>query len=306
MSYSIQIKKALLTKNDSFKVWDTETLLDFDDEKHFDVSYLEFVNNEKLYNQNITKSHQASSAEHRQQARSRLAELEGVNSSSIPYPRSNIQLAEYKKEIQHLEEKLVFYQINSAKQVQYPRSSFKLLGYNNIEEKSRSHQARSAELRQQVRERLAELKGVDPGSIPYPRSNIKLTEYENEILRLEIVKQEFQEKLQLEKLAKRLKELKEENSYNSLKNHGIEDNRIILKTSYKFSNDNKEQNHIRADNLKTAVSDIDETKHCRKITTKSNVKNRKLIENTHLGNYFLYIVKEIFFFCLSNVTISNI
>src|SRR4051794_25289756 len=66
--------------------------------------------------------------------------------------------------------------------------------------KRESHQAKSAELRQQVRTRLAKLKGVDPKSILYPRSNVLLSEYNDEIKRLE-----------LEKLAKELKE-QEENS----------------------------------------------------------------------------------------------
>ncbi|GBC07790.1 hypothetical protein RclHR1_00770003 [Rhizophagus clarus] len=164
MSYSTKAKKKRLPKNDSIKDWDTETLVSFDG----------------VYSQGMS-SHQARSAELRQRVRKRLAELRGVDPNSIPYPRSNIDLTEYEKEIQYLEGKLLFCQANSAKQVHYPHSG--ILEHINLEEKS--HQARSAELRQQVRNRLAELKNVDPSSIPYPRSNIKLTEYENEIQYLE-------------------------------------------------------------------------------------------------------------------------
>ncbi|CAB4375547.1 unnamed protein product [Rhizophagus irregularis] len=285
MSYSIQIKKAILTKNDSFNDFG---YLDFDDEKYFDASYLEFDDDE-LYNQEITYSklksgsHQAKSAQIRQQVRTRLAELKGVDPNSIPYPRSNDKLSEYERKIQHLEEKLVFSQISSAKQVHYPRSSFSLLEHNDLEKKS--GQARSAELRQQVRNRLAELKGVDPSLIPYPRSNIKLQDYEDEILRLEIAGREFQKKLQFEKLAKKSKELKEreDNSYNSLKKYGIDDSRITTKTANKFSDSNKEQSQNKADNLRTIVFDRDEAKYYRKIAAKSDVKTRKLIKNPHLA-----------------------
>lgn len=291
MSYSIQIKKAILTKNDSFNDFG---YLDFDDEKYFDDSYLEFDDDE-LYNQEITYSklksgsHQAKSAQIRQQVRTRLAELKGVDPNSIPYPRSNDKLSEYERKIQHLEEKLVFSQISSSKQVHYPRSSFSLLEHNDLEKKS--GQARSAELRQQVRNRLAELKGVNPSLIPYPRSNIKLQDYEDEILRLEIAGREFQKKLQFEKLAKKSKELKEreDNSYNSLKKYGIDDSRITTKTANKFSDSNKEQSQNKADNLRTIVFDRDEAKYYRKIAAKSDVKTRKLIKNPHLGNYFLYM-----------------
>lgn len=296
MSYSIKINKAILTKDDSFKDFD---YLDFDDEKHFDTSYLEF-DDDKLYNQEITdsrlksESHQARSAQFRQQVRTRLAELKGVDSNLIPYPRSNDKLSEYEREIRRLEERLVISQISSAnKQVHNPRSSFSLLEHNDLEKKS--GQARSAEFRQQVRNRLAELKGVDPNLIPYPRSNIKLEEYEDEILRLEIAEREFQKKLLLEKLAKNSKELKEreDNSCNSLKKYDIEDSRIITKTANKFSDSNKEQNQNKADNLRTIVSDSDEAKHDRKIAAKTDVKTRKLIRNPHSGNYF-YTQKEIF------------
>ena len=44
-----------------------------------------------------------------------------------------------------------------------------------------THQARSAQLRQTVRAVLAELREVEPSSIPYPRSNAKLSEYRAEI-----------------------------------------------------------------------------------------------------------------------------
>ncbi|GBB90376.1 hypothetical protein RclHR1_01730024 [Rhizophagus clarus] len=183
-------------------------------------------------------------------------------------------------ELRQRVQELTSYQATSTKQVHYSRSSISHLGYNNPAEE-KSHQVKSNELRQQVRNRLAELKGVDPGSIPYPHSNIKLTEYENEILRLEIAEQKFQEKLQLERLEKRLKEVKvrEENSYNSLKNYGIEDSRIITKVVYKFDDDNIVRNRNRTDNLGIVVSDS-EAKYCRKITAKLGVK---LIKDTHLA-----------------------
>ncbi|UZO26639.1 uncharacterized protein OCT59_018853 [Rhizophagus irregularis] len=44
-----------------------------------------------------------------------------------------------------------------------------------------THQARSAQHRQVTRSVLAELKQVPVESIPYPRSNAKLQEYEDEI-----------------------------------------------------------------------------------------------------------------------------
>lgn len=44
-----------------------------------------------------------------------------------------------------------------------------------------TYQGRNAQLRQTVRAVLAELKGVPPNSIPYPRSNVKLAEYREEI-----------------------------------------------------------------------------------------------------------------------------
>ena len=44
-----------------------------------------------------------------------------------------------------------------------------------------SHQARNAQLRQIVRNVLAELRGTPLQSIPYPRSNVRLSEYRDEI-----------------------------------------------------------------------------------------------------------------------------
>jgi|SRR5581483_2122027 len=44
-----------------------------------------------------------------------------------------------------------------------------------------TYQARSAQLRQTVRQLLAELKGVSLQLVPYPRSNAKLVEYRKEI-----------------------------------------------------------------------------------------------------------------------------
>jgi len=44
-----------------------------------------------------------------------------------------------------------------------------------------SHQARNAQLRQTVRSVLAELRGTPLQSIPYPRSNPRLSEYRVEI-----------------------------------------------------------------------------------------------------------------------------
>ena len=54
-----------------------------------------------------------------------------------------------------------------------------------------SHQARNAQLRQTVRNVLAELKGVSPQSIPYPRSNARLSEYRVEIEAIRDTRAEF-------------------------------------------------------------------------------------------------------------------
>ncbi len=54
-----------------------------------------------------------------------------------------------------------------------------------------SHQARNAQLRQTVRNVLAELWGVSPQSIPYPRSNAKLAEYRVEIQAIRDTQAEF-------------------------------------------------------------------------------------------------------------------
>src|ERR1051325_10284313 len=53
------------------------------------------------------------------------------------------------------------------------------------------HQARNAQLRQTVRNVLAELKGVSPQSIPYPRSNVRLSEYRVEIEAIRGTQAEF-------------------------------------------------------------------------------------------------------------------
>ncbi|GBC07791.1 hypothetical protein RclHR1_00770004 [Rhizophagus clarus] len=129
-----------------------------------------------------------------------------------------------------------------------------------------------AELKKQVCNILPELKDVI--------SNIKITNNENEFLRLEIEKKEFQEKLQLEKLEKKLKELEnqEKNSLNILKEYSIVDNRI-----YRFSDDNKEKNQNRVDNLGMVGSDSNKVKHGRSISTKTDGKTSKTIKNTHLA-----------------------
>ena len=54
-----------------------------------------------------------------------------------------------------------------------------------------SHQARNAQLRQTVRNVLAELRGVSPQSIPYPRSNNRLSEYRIEIEAIRGTQAEF-------------------------------------------------------------------------------------------------------------------
>ena len=54
-----------------------------------------------------------------------------------------------------------------------------------------SHQARNAQLRQTVRNVLAELRGVSPQSIPYPRSNDRLSEYRVEIEAIRGTQAEF-------------------------------------------------------------------------------------------------------------------
>ena len=54
-----------------------------------------------------------------------------------------------------------------------------------------SHQARNAQLRQTVRNVLAELWGVSPQSIPYPRSNTRLAEYRVKIQAIRDTQAEF-------------------------------------------------------------------------------------------------------------------
>src|SRR5688572_2881890 len=54
-----------------------------------------------------------------------------------------------------------------------------------------SHQARNAQLRQTVRSVLAELRGTPLQSIPYPRSNARLSEYRNEIQTIRDTQTEF-------------------------------------------------------------------------------------------------------------------
>src|SRR4030095_8153744 len=54
-----------------------------------------------------------------------------------------------------------------------------------------SHQARNAQLRQTVRNVLAELKGISSQSIPYPRSNARLSEYRVEIEAIRDTRAEF-------------------------------------------------------------------------------------------------------------------
>src|ERR1043165_1584340 len=54
-----------------------------------------------------------------------------------------------------------------------------------------SHQARNAQLRQTVRNVLAELRGVSPQSIPYPQSNDRLSEYRVEIEAIRGTQAEF-------------------------------------------------------------------------------------------------------------------
>src|SRR5690348_13483070 len=91
-----------LGKNDSIKDLDIETLINYlgFDKKHFNVLYeQEIVTDSKLK----SESHQAKSAEHRREVRTRLAELRGVDPSTISYPRSNDKLTEYEKEIKLLE-----------------------------------------------------------------------------------------------------------------------------------------------------------------------------------------------------------
>src|ERR1051325_6774117 len=54
-----------------------------------------------------------------------------------------------------------------------------------------SHQARSAQRRQTIRDVLAGLKGVPAKSLAYPRSNPKLQEYEAEIQQIHQVRAEI-------------------------------------------------------------------------------------------------------------------
>src|ERR1044072_6751029 len=54
-----------------------------------------------------------------------------------------------------------------------------------------SHQARNAQLRQTVRNVLAELRGVSPQSIPYPQSNNRLSEYRIELEAIRGTQAEF-------------------------------------------------------------------------------------------------------------------
>ena len=51
-------------------------------------------------------SHQAKSAQHRQATRSELAKLKEVAPKSLPYPRSNAKLQEYKAEIHQIREEI--------------------------------------------------------------------------------------------------------------------------------------------------------------------------------------------------------
>ena len=54
-----------------------------------------------------------------------------------------------------------------------------------------SHQARNAQLKQTVRNVLAQLWGVFPQSIPYPRSNTRLAEYMVKIQAIRDTQAEF-------------------------------------------------------------------------------------------------------------------
>ena len=54
-----------------------------------------------------------------------------------------------------------------------------------------SHQARNAQLRQTVRNVLAELRGISPQSIPYSRTNARLLEYRVEIQAIRDTQAEF-------------------------------------------------------------------------------------------------------------------
>jgi hypothetical protein len=55
-------------------------------------------------NTSTMSSHQAVSVQHRQATRSELAKLKGVAPKSLPYPRSNAKLQEYKAEISQIRE----------------------------------------------------------------------------------------------------------------------------------------------------------------------------------------------------------
>src|ERR671926_621595 len=54
-----------------------------------------------------------------------------------------------------------------------------------------THQARSAQRRQVVRSVLAQLRGVQPSSLRYPRSNALLQEYQQQINRIRVTDEEF-------------------------------------------------------------------------------------------------------------------
>jgi hypothetical protein len=53
-----------------------------------------------------------------------------------------------------------------------------------------SRQASQANIRKEIRAKLAELKGVTLDTIPYPRSNDSLAKYQEEIAQLQVVTEE--------------------------------------------------------------------------------------------------------------------
>lgn len=56
--------------------------------------------------------------------------------------------------------------------------------------KMSSRQANQANIRKEIRAKLAELKGVTLDVIPYPRSNDLLAKYQEEIAQLQVVSEE--------------------------------------------------------------------------------------------------------------------
>jgi hypothetical protein len=208
-------QEAMLTsavENNAVKDWEIETLISYlgNDEKHFNVLYMQEITDSNPKQE----SPQAKSAEFRKQVRNLVAELRGVDSKLIPYPRSNNQLSEYCDEIidaelsQQKKSKSAEHRKEARNQVSKSNSKFSEY-CNEIYDTELSPQAKSAEIRKQARIRLAKLKGVNPKSILYPRSNDLLSEYNDEIKNLEEAERKVQKEYQLEKLDKVLKETEE-------------------------------------------------------------------------------------------------